>query len=599
MGILGLCTSEYEKYYADLYSKLPGIKVKFRDELSFSGKKYDYKDLSKVWIVNDKNNYIITPMIFNDSSIIKSNYTEVDYAGIYAIGLAELLYLVLSSSIEQDGGDQIRNLAELFDNLCAEQFKTFDDIKSICNAFFDTKISTQYDKTLNLFFSMRTDYSKFAYRHVMRYATLLMVLWLKDPKLFWEIFFEVMYYSLPMYLILLDDLIKREDGTSHLINYWLKKDSDLHFQKIGYSSPDGNTTKYITDCRGVAIYSCLSLYYGFCYNHGFNPSNRTVLSYNNSDAVKYLIIKISECIGNDYQSKFLMGEGLDEPCQFDLRDSYHSDIQKIIYNKHTSDKIPKDLYEDLLLFSYAYQSIDDYVEIKAKSTDVTMHYASVHDIFQTIGYILYNNYFKILASDVSKYEDTIKNLETQNKRLSNELAKTKCKIEDIVNNSTNNSEVDQLNVKITELQRIIDSKTDIIEQLNIENKELNLVISNIYSDDDLDETLDEEDVSLDQMVTFLNEFKILMVGGRYDLLSSLAKYNWTNLEQFDGRKNLGTSQLTKADFYVLNTKFISHKVTWKVESDVNDSEVIMYYNGTNPEKLIRSCYKFVKEFLEV
>ena len=40
------------------------------------------------------------------------------------------------------------------------------------------------------------------------------------------------------------------------------------------------------------------------------------------------------------------------------------------------------------------------------------------------------------------------------------------------------------------------------------------------------------------------------------------------------------------------------KVTWKVESDVEDSEVIMYYNGTNPEKLIQACYEFTSEFFK-
>ena len=136
----------------------------------------------------------------------------------------------------------------------------------------------------------------------------------------------------------------------------------------------------------------------------------------------------------------------------------------------------------------------------------------------------------------------------------------------------------------------------------MENKDLNAFISNIYSenDEDIDTENDatEFEVSIEEMVNYLNNFKFLMVGGRFELLQKLNDYGWTNVDQFDGRKHLGAAQLQSSDFYVLNTKFLSHKVTCKIASNISDFETMMYYNGTNPEKLIKACYNFATNFFK-
>lgn len=599
MGILGLHTSDYESYYSGLYNKIPAVKVKFRDQLCFSGKKYEYEDVSKVWVTNAHGKIIITPKIFCENESEYAICNEVDYIGLYAIGAMELVYLVLSSSLKQDGGEPINHLSELFDNMCKNIYKDFKDIEQMYEKIFDNTISKEYDKAFNLFFSMRTDYSKMAYKHVMRYSTVLMMIWATNPRYFWEIFFEIMTFVSPLYLMLLQDVICKDGEDSYLINYWLNADRDLHFKRIEYIYPATNTKKQITDCRGLSILSCLSLYYGFLYNHGYDPSKSPVLSHKNKNVVEYLLLSIANCIGNDYQSRFLMGEGISEPCLFDLRGAYYSSIQDKLKSNLTTNNMSRHVYEDLILFSIAHQDIDESTSvIGVKSTDVNMHYSSVHEIFQSIGYILYTNYDQIISVDIEEYENQIKNLNTQNNRLINDLNRLRSRVDEVLDKCIDKSEVEQKDEKIAELQRIIDSKSEIIEQLSNENKELNLFISNIYSDDDSIQEETKIELSISEMVEYLNNFKFLMVGGRFDLIQKLNEYGWNNLDQFDGRKNLGSSQMPNADFYVLNTKFISHKVTWKVESEVEDSEVIMYYNGTNPEKLIQACYEFTSEFFK-
>lgn len=610
MGLLGLSLSNYEQKYAKLYCRLPAVNVKFRDKLCFSGHQYDYSEISKVWINVHNNKYAIVPKVFyTEDKKLDGDY-EVDYIGIYAIGVMELLYLSYTESLCVDGGEQIKNITDLFDMLCAKIFKTTDDVKEVYDVFFDSRVGSKYDTAYNLFFAMRTNYSKLAYRHVMRYATLLMILWSKDPKIFWELFFEIMKFILPEYLVLLKDVIKvdelenTEDSEDVSINLldMMKTKRDIDFHRISYAHPDNaDNIKYITDCRGVAIYASMSLYYAFLFEHGYDPSKKPILKHNDKSIATHIIAKIATCIGNDYQSRFLLGRGINEQCMFDLRGAYHSTLQDKTQSRVGSRHLPRATYEDLILTSIAHQT-KGISKGALQDIDNHMHYASISDIFEAIGTIVYTNYRNILSINVDSYEETIKKLETQNSRLTSEIEKQKQKINDIVNNSTNNSEVEQLKEKLDSLQRIIDSKTEIIEQLNMENKDLNAFISNIYSENDEDTDAENDttefEVSIEEMVNYLNNFKFLMVGGRFELIQKLNDYGWTNVDQFDGRKHLGAAQLQSSDFYVLNTKFLSHKVTCKIASNISDFETMMYYNGTNPEKLIKACYSFSTNFFK-
>ena len=143
---------------------------------------------------------------------------------------------------------------------------------------------------------------------------------------------------------------------------------------------------------------------------------------------------------------------------------------------------------------------------------------------------------------------------------------------------------------------IINTKNETIDDLVNKNKELNKTLSDIY-DDDFEIEEDELQVPIEEMVLFLNEFKIVLIGGRWELPAKLNEYGWTNISQLD-KDNLctGVDVAKYADFTVINTRFVSHTIVHKVES-VTDSDTRMSYNGTNPEKLIIAMYDFVKKFI--
>lgn len=598
MGLLGLQTKEYEQFYSRLYSRLPALKVKFRDQLCVTGKKYPYEEVSKVYVRNIDGKNIVSAKIFTDLDTITDKTAEVDYIGLYAIGAMELLYLVFSKELDENGGESISALSEKFSLVCDSIFTKYEDLVNVCNCLMDDEMSKEYRKQLNLFYSMRTDFSRLGYKETIKYANWLMIIWLADKQKFWEIFFEIMEYVEPLFLILFDDIIRDEDG-GFLCKYWLNEDKDLHFNRISYAIPNSDGTREITDCRGVAIFSSLSLYYSFLFAHGYHPSNDMYFTKDDTKLIGKMMAIIAICFGNDAQAKFLKGIGIDEIPRFDLRMSYTSALQNQRYRKIDGGSMKRTTWEDLVLFSYAYQLAESVHNTVLQSNDVNMYYASIDTICNVIGCLIVDHYDELLSVDTSEFDKKIKDLEYQNNRLNKDLETSRQRLIEVTNNSTANDEVNQLKQQLSELQRIVDSKTEIIEQLNSENKELNAFINNIYSDEDID---DEEEyvpeVPMEEMVEYLNNFRFLLVGGRFELPQKLAEYGWTNLTQFDSRKNLGATQTNGADFYVFNTKFISHKIVRKVESEITDTDTTMYYNGTNTEKLIESCYKFAKAFFE-
>jgi hypothetical protein len=87
-----------------------------------------------------------------------------------------------------------------------------------------------------------------------------------------------------------------------------------------------------------------------------------------------------------------------------------------------------------------------------------------------------------------------------------------------------------------------------------------------------------------------------MIGGRFDLCDKL---KGVGLEVFCIDEESATgSTLPTSDFFVINTKFISHKVVRMVQSQYkNQLDTFLYYNGTNIDNLIRASYDFIYQWL--
>lgn len=590
MSLLNLYTADYITDNSNILSKLPSIKVKFRDTFCVPGQKFEYADLSKVAVSNKNNKLLITPYVFTDLNDM--NAVEVDYIGIYAIGILELLYLVLKRN-----DSNIAHFHHNFNQFIGSIFNNYVDVEELMNKIE----SDEYKKQLNLFYQMRTDYDREGYKCIINRVNELMLIWLHDKRIFWEVFFEIFEFCKPIALVIFEEFIFGEHPNVFIDHSWVNKDFDLHFKRIAYTVPNSENIRYITDCRGVGIFACMSFYYSFVYEFGYDCQKDHHIAANDTKFLAQILANLTNCIGNDNQYKALSGKYLDEPPVLDLRNAhvYNQSKTGVKYRVHDDFYIQKHVWEDLVLFSCANTRPDDKSKFVLSCDDVNMHYSNMYNLVSAISGMLYFGP-KLVSTDtkaIDTYKETITELESTKIRLSNELDKAKDTIEELTNNTTANDEVEKLKLELEEAKRIIDSKSNIINQLKDKNKSLNTFISNIFSDDDIEETELDETCSIEDMVLFLNDFKITMVGGRFELLSKLNSYGWTNVDQFDSSNLVSTNK--QSDFYVINTAFNSHKVVRKVESmENNNGETIMYFNGTNAEKLIESCYRFVKKFFE-
>lgn len=588
--LLNLRTTDYEISNREFLKLFPTLKTKFRDQLTISGQKYDYIELSKVDITKD---FTMIPSVFNTN---KEDTHTLDCISIYCIGIMELLYITLikDPSILTSVVSDLYKVLNIFDN--------YKDVSKLLNKL-DIYNKKESLEIFNLAFVMKTDYNRDGYGLIKDYINVLMIIWLQDKQLFWQIFFEIMDFCFPMTAILMEDIIWEEfkktndDIALRIVSKenWLDK-KDLHLEKIGYIYSNSNR-KYISDCRGISIWLTLKFYMQFIYNFGeMNSKSEPFFDYTNDIYMEYIDKKIKNCIGNDSVRMALSGKHLDENPQFNLNNC-------MVYNADnmTTQKMVKLVFEDILLFANSHDiNIDDLNASHMSHCDLNIHYFNMDSLAQAVGVILFYSK-ELYGKATQQLEIKIKNLETKNAQLENENTILKNKITDLSNNTKNINleEVQALKDEINNINELLESKQSIINGLVQKNKELTSYIDNIFNEDDISDKEIEENISIEEMISYLNDFSFTLIGGRIDLLQKLNDLGWTNIIQFDHRnKNKLSGNIPLSDFYVVNTKFISHTLVNRVESLDNLSETLIYYNGTNIDKLIFTCYHFLKNYLE-
>lgn len=379
------------------------------------------------------------------------------------------------------------------------------------------------------------------------------------------------------------------------------------FKKMGYCVNDDKY--YISDCRGLSIYAFLIVMYAIyevfgdtkilgshIFEHGMDYDEvNDCLSYN-------LLSCFKNCLGNDFIGKYFeLGRFHISKCSYEGNYYVIGHMRSVATGSKMIKGVPKQQYENEIVFRKAFGMQRTANYNRDGHDDTGIHYFSV---FELLGFLdrSFNVDTVVDAAEsqrlISDTERQIKKLVSENERLTSIAADYKQLKSKEAEKSDYQKLLEDRDKRIKELEYQLSVKSGIIENMTQELKEEKTKNRNIF----LEETVENEDfaseisVSQAEMIDYLNNFRILMIGGRNDLLDKLADMGWTNVDQLTKENTNAVG--SKADFFCVNTKFVAHRLVCMVESAYPDRrDQMLYYNGTNTDKLIQVCYQFVKNWM--
>lgn len=379
------------------------------------------------------------------------------------------------------------------------------------------------------------------------------------------------------------------------------------FKKMGYCVNDDKY--FISDCRGLSIYAFLIVMYAIyevfgdtkilgshILEHGMDHDEvNDCLSYN-------LLSCFKNCLGNDFIGKYFeLGRFHISKCSYEGNYYVIGHMRSVATGSKMIKGVPKQQYENEIVFRKAFGMQRTANYNRDGHDDTGIHYFSV---FELLGFLdrSFNVDTVVDAAEsqrlISDTERQIKKLISENERLTSIAADYKQLKSKEAEKSEYQKLLEDRDKRIKELEYQLSVKSGIIENMTQELKEEKTKNRNIF----LEETIENEDfaseisVSQAEMIDYLNNFRILMIGGRNELLDKLADLGWTNVDQVT--KENTNAVTAKADFFCVNTKFVAHRLVSMVESAYPDRrDQMLYYNGTNTDKLIQVCYQFVKNWM--
>lgn len=592
----------FDEYSKDIHSCLLDtvmkVPVKFREQLCFKGKKVDYSDITK-FVLRDG---VYTPIMFVPD--ISENDKIINMFPLICVGMSELLattscngdYTIIDFETALYNHSSMFSDLEKFSNL--RQFLSFSDESLENNA-----------NELTVTLSLRSDYIACNFDAIKRLTSAMIACYFSNPKFFCEMLLESMkfaYATGSLYTTPVNKISGFTTNSSSISKFDVKSAipiSALSPKRIGYTVPNTSKKHYISSCRGLGIYSYLILFFKIYQQFGVSNSSRTVDIGVNSQSMHDLLQKMFvDCLGDDYTGKYyrygkapkLRKEkgGVVFPITYQASIAPNAGV---VYTLKDGSKVCRDIYENELLFKRANRVSFNKITDGAYLRNANTYYVN---IFSIEGIFYPNTKMSSALLDfIDKSNvDLSKYITKEESELS--LQKLRTQQEENIANLHNkySLEINSYKKKIEELTSILSSKSDIIENLSEELRDSREELQSYYSDEDVE--IIENSISIEEAINYINQFSTIMVGGRSELISKLEKYGWTNVSQVDDQ-NMFSSTPASADFFCINTKFISHRIVRGIESRYIEQRSQMYYfNGTNIENLIFCTYNFIRKWVE-
>lgn len=590
-------------FYNKISGMIPKLHYKLRsDYMSIDGKRLYYDDIFKLICKKSGNRYSYKPSFMLDASEISENDIVLDAFPFYIVALVDLmLYHDATDILSVDLFSYVTNVMVITDL----KGKSFDEAINNLN-------SLTMDENINFFAcmqSIRGTNLDSSLPRVRKFINLMLYQYMFDKKSFFETFFSLIdYLQIFIELELSSDSFCDSNGGSKMLKENEQNLRYLHYNYSKYSYKSKDKKYNISNGRGIA-FSLLGIFYCYFYST-YKSSNsyiESVSDYTDS-IVPELHTNIRKCLGDDLVVTFIT----DKTCGFkDLQQTYSSslliydDVTNIprtrvkgeISNVYLDDKrVDRDILENLILYKkslcHANRSLK---EIYKNADGKNMNYFSYNELTYYLG-ALFIEALKngVLVRDKEEVID-IEKYETQIENLKSSVSEYKGKLR---SQEDNVSLIESLKKEVQQQKDLLASKGNIISDLTAEVKRLNEELQSFYSEDEfIDEDDDEENISIEEMVEFLNNFKILLLGGRENLTDKLDSLGLKNINQITNH-SIFSSTVINADFIVINSKFISHKLVRIAQERYKSKlDCFIYYNGTNPDGLIKACYDYINNWL--
>lgn len=613
---------EMIKYSPKLDSAMPLIKLKFRDKISYGGSYIEYDDFFKFKVTEEG----VAP-VWSLGKDVKCLSKGIDYAPLICVGLAELLHYYTGC----------------YDNVL-QSFLAYSGVDSSFNpsdteiAYFYTTAVLSVERTdgevddfLSLFSLKSYLYDTYtdAKRRVVNF---LFGLYKLNMPVFCNLVVDtlrVVYPIAPVFYLdyesdefssyfNLGASVTMKIKTKSILSYSKPNKIFFNFGKVDYKYPVSGASHSISDGRGIGLYATLIMMrelfrlYGKPADNFIRVSNEYLRSNNldgnlfniwdsNNEPLRILQRKFDSCIGSDYSGKFFTGKN----CHFTAISSsmmaeHASSIKSFgvvpmnvnsLISLGDNNKILRDYFENIILFKKAMEV--EYVDgWNTNLLSAPMSYSSVFSLISDMSYVL-------ILRQVTVKKPLVKEPVVQDSNNS-ELIEARSTILSLQTQLADMTEKYENLQKQCEKERSnfdyqLSSKVGIIQSLSDENSKLKDRLSNMFSyDEGVDEEVIGDTVSLECMVEELNDFNFLIAGGRYSLESSCKELGWTSVKQLSSVSELRNT--SGVDVICVQSRFVSHSLIERIRSYYGNV-VLMYYNGTNVEGLIKSCYKFITDYI--
>lgn len=582
----------------DIAKQIPILRYKVKGEqIKVENKTIHIDDITHFYVKeeNEKKEWIPAFMIENPGEM-----KLIDLTPFVIIGAVE----TFGHNLKKDGYYFNQFLSEIY------KLKICDSIEEICH------FETPYNQPWNSIYErMRRRMDPCGCTAIMELIRLLIILYINKKEIFTDIFTELLICGiLYMNEFTMEKknklIIRSTDPEIAADEFFAYSNRNLLFKSIETYDKYGavelltpKETYLITDSGNLSCFLFINLvrkFYSYFYPNFIEDNNQLYLY--DEEITDDLNNRILNCLGKDEISKYFRTGKISKYIDDNL--SYYGgmwacDSKKTIKVKEKNVLLDCLIEEQFFRHNYNLDLLTQDNLNVIYAIDSNMHYHDDRTYLSILGNLIT---YACSYLEIEKNNKIIKAKLEANEKREKELLSTISQMKKHKQNNISEDMSSALKEKeeiIKKLEYQLQQKDNYCNSLLQERDEIQKKYNEIFAEEEIDFEKEEEKVpiTLEEKITFLNDFTITLIGGRWEALQALKDMGMTNIYQINFADQKADIP-RHTDFVVFCTKFLSHSLFSKIkDNEMVPAECQIYFNGTNKETLIDTCYCHILRWL--